>query len=102
MIQDVRQRFNAAFTQEKYQAFLNTVNTAFGEPCTFRMSETPIFVPKALKNKLLKGVEDIARVYGFHGAPVFVSSEGQHVKLDDLELGDDLHLDDLSENSNNI
>ncbi len=59
---EVRQRFNAAFTQEKYEAFLRTVNTAYGEPCTFRIAETPVFVPKSLKNKLLKGVEDICAV----------------------------------------
>ena len=59
---DIRQRFNAAFTQEKYQAFLHMVNTDFGEACTFRMAETPIFIPSALKIKLLKGVEDICSV----------------------------------------
>lgn len=64
---EVRQRYNAAFTQEKYEAFLNSVNTAYGEPCTFRISETPIFVPKALKNKLLKGVEDICEVIAAPG-----------------------------------
>ncbi|HLP95631.1 MAG TPA: hypothetical protein VK168_16420 [Saprospiraceae bacterium] len=62
MHQELRQRFNAAFTQEKYEAFLHTMNTSYGEPCTFRISETPIFVPRDLKNKLLKGVEDICAV----------------------------------------
>jgi hypothetical protein len=64
---DVRQRYNAAFSNEKYEAFLNTVNTAYGEPCTFRISETPIFVPSALKQKLLKGVEDICAVISAPG-----------------------------------
>lgn len=54
-----RQAFNAAFTDEKYQALLQTINTAYHEPCTFRISETPIFVPLDLKRKLLRGVEDI-------------------------------------------
>jgi hypothetical protein len=62
MHQLLRDRFNAAFTDEKYQAFLHTANTAFGEASTFRLSETPIFVPKALKERLLKGVEDICAV----------------------------------------
>ncbi len=62
MHSEVRQRYNAAFTQEKYEAFLQTVHTAYGEPVTFRVSETPVFVPKALKNKLLKGVEDICAI----------------------------------------
>ncbi|MCK6690934.1 MAG: hypothetical protein L6Q97_02400 [Thermoanaerobaculia bacterium] len=62
MIPHLRQRFNAAFTPEKYQAFLDTINTEFGEPATFRVSETPVFIPKYLKNKLLQGVEDISAV----------------------------------------
>jgi hypothetical protein len=62
MHSDIRQQFNQGFTPEKYEAFLQTMNTAYGEPCTFRVSETPIFVPKTLKNKLLKGVEDICAV----------------------------------------
>lgn len=58
----VRQQYNAAFTPEKYQAFLDTMNTAFGEAVTFRMAETPVFVPKSLKTQLLQGVEDICAV----------------------------------------
>lgn len=64
---EVRQRYNAAFSQEKYEAFLNTVNTAYGEACTFRISETPIFVPQSLKHKLLKGVDDICAVISAPG-----------------------------------
>lgn len=58
----VRQAYNASFTPEKYEAFLRTVNTAFGEECTFRVSETPVFVPNTLKKQLLRGVEDITNV----------------------------------------
>ncbi len=57
-----RQRFNAAFTPKKYRALLETMNTEFGEPVTFRVSETPVFVPKALKEKLLRAVDDITEV----------------------------------------
>jgi hypothetical protein len=62
MQKEIRQRYNAAFTPEKYAAFLDAINSTYGEPCTFRVSETPIFVPKSLKNKLLRGVEDICAV----------------------------------------
>jgi hypothetical protein len=58
----LRKEYNAHFTPEKYREFLHTVNTAFGEAVTFRVAETPIFVPKALKNQLLQGVEDICEV----------------------------------------
>jgi hypothetical protein len=59
MHHELRQRYNAAFTPEKYQAFLNTVHTAYGEEVTFRVSETPVFVPAYLKERLLTGVRDI-------------------------------------------
>ncbi len=62
MHKQLRQQYNAAFTQEKYQAFLHTVDTAFGEAVTFRVSETPVFVPRDLKAQLLQGVEDICTV----------------------------------------
>jgi hypothetical protein len=62
MHKEARRHYNATFTPEKYQAFLDTVNTAYGEACTFRVSETPVFVPKSLKAQLLQGVEDICNV----------------------------------------
>jgi hypothetical protein len=62
MHREARRHYNATFTEEKYQSFLQTMNTAFGEPVTFRMSETPVFVPKDLKEKLLQGVDDICAV----------------------------------------
>ncbi|MBK6932957.1 MAG: hypothetical protein IPH12_19645 [Saprospirales bacterium] len=58
----LRKRYNAAFTQEKYQAFLQSMNTEFGEAISFRVAETPVFVPKALKTKILQGVGDITEV----------------------------------------
>ncbi len=85
---EVRQRYNAAFSQAKYESFLHMVNMDFGEPCTFRVSETPIFVPKALKNKLLKGVEDICAVIA---APDFMgrseSALPKHLRVP----GEDAH-----------
>jgi hypothetical protein len=51
--------------------------------------------------EILKGVEkDIASIHGFHGAPVYVSFEGQRVSLDDLILSNDLQRVDLNQNSN--
>lgn len=57
-----RKQFNAAFTPEKYQALLQTMNTEFGEPVSFRVAETPVFVPKILKDKILRAVDDIVAV----------------------------------------
>lgn len=62
MHKQARRQYNATFTPQKYEAFLHTVDSAFGEPATFRVSETPVFVPKPLKNQLMQGVEDICNV----------------------------------------
>ncbi len=59
MVEQTRRAYNAAFSAEKYQAHCHTVDTSFGEPCTFRLAETPVFVPRALKAHLLQAVEEI-------------------------------------------
>lgn len=67
MLPIVRNAFNTLFTDDAYQAFLHTVNTTFGEPSTFRICETPIFVPKDLHLKLLNAVQDICSVINHPG-----------------------------------
>lgn len=97
MHKQARQHYNATFTPEKYQAFLQTVDSAFGEAVTFRVSETPIFVPRALKTRLLKGVEDICAVItdpGFSArseaalpAHLRVPGEDEHTVFLQLDFG---------------
>jgi len=97
MHKEARQHYNATFSPEKYQAFLDTVNTAFGEACTFRVSETPIFVPQSLKSQLLQGVEDICAVItqpGFRArseaalpAHLRVPGEDDHTVFLQLDFG---------------
>ncbi len=48
MIPQLRQRFNAEFTPEKYTAFLARLESQTGVPQSFRHSETPCFFPNAL------------------------------------------------------
>lgn len=67
MIPAVRDQYNREFTQEKYEAFLQTVADGFGEAATFRVCETPIFVPKYLEAQLLQAVSDINAVVSAPG-----------------------------------
>jgi hypothetical protein len=62
MLKSARKAFNAAFTPEKYNAFTEAVHTAYNEPVTFRLGETPVFIPKSLKKQLLRGVKDICEI----------------------------------------
>lgn len=48
MIPELRERFNANFTEEKYQRFLRSLDTAVGTKIEFRPCETPVFLPKEL------------------------------------------------------
>ena len=61
MIPELRKKFNAEFTQEKYEAFLNDLNTSLKYPVDFRISETPLFLTSNLKNKLLKACDELCK-----------------------------------------
>ena len=52
MDQALRQEFNKQFSNEKYQDFVSEVNKGFGKASTFRLAETPVFVPKDIENQL--------------------------------------------------
>ena len=58
----IRQTYNRSFSQEKYQYFLDEMNKSLPKPIGFRVAETPIFVPKSLKDKLIETCESIIDV----------------------------------------
>lgn len=62
MISTPRQVFNAAFTPESYQAMLADIDQQLPHQLDFRVAETPVFVPAALRDKLIQAGEDIIRV----------------------------------------
>lgn len=59
---DLRARFNAEFSEEKYRRFLTDVEAPFPGQLEFRVAETPVFVPKALGQQLLEACEGIVDV----------------------------------------
>lgn len=61
MIPDLRQQFNGAFTQERYQNFVDELAAINGRPVEFRLCETPLFLSNVLRDKLVMGVNDICR-----------------------------------------
>lgn len=62
MIPQLRQTYNAAFSEEKYQEFVNGIHVDWPNQLEFRVAETPVFVPKALKNKLIEACESFVDV----------------------------------------
>lgn len=62
MVEHLRQQYNAAFTEEKYKAFLEDLYAAYNHKPAFRISETPIFIPKYLKKRLLEACDQVNSV----------------------------------------
>ncbi len=62
MIPSIRQQFNESFTSEKYEAMMAEIHRDFPNQLDFRVAETPVFVPKDLKIKLLQACNDIIEV----------------------------------------
>jgi hypothetical protein len=52
VIPDLRERFNADFTPEKYRGLLARLETSSGVPIAFRHSETPCFFPADLVDRI--------------------------------------------------
>lgn len=54
-----RDSFNGSFSAQKYQQLQQAVSQKFGEACTFRLAESPVFISPGFKEKLLSAAEEI-------------------------------------------
>ena len=59
MIESVRSAYNRKFSVAKYQALLADLDQIFNHKITFRVAETPVFVPRDFKNKLIAAGNEI-------------------------------------------
>jgi hypothetical protein len=59
MIPSYRKRFNADFTPDRYQDFLQGLGRTCGKHVAFRNSETPCFLPKSLVDRLVADSREI-------------------------------------------
>jgi hypothetical protein len=62
MVPSLRKEFNQNFTKEKYEAFLNELNSPHNGAIEFRVAETPVFVPKGFTKKMLDACESIVDI----------------------------------------
>lgn len=89
MIKDLRERYNRYFTAEKYKNFLQSVESEYGYMPSFRLSETPVFIPKELKNKLIQACSEIQEVIA---APDFKHLTKDAIRQASLKVpGEDEH-----------
>ena len=61
MIPSLRRQFNAGFTADKYQTFLQRIDDLCGTHVQFRLSETPCFFPKELIDRMARDGEELIR-----------------------------------------
>lgn len=61
MIDSYRKKFNSEFTLKKYENLLQRLTRNLPE-IAFRVAETPVFIPEALKEKLIHAGEEIIKL----------------------------------------
>ena len=61
MIPALRQRYNAAFTEQRYHAFLAELNQAVYWPVDFRVAESPLLLDERTTRELIRASDDIIR-----------------------------------------
>ena len=61
MIPAIRQRYNAAFTEKRYAAFMAELNTAVYWPVDFRVAESPLFLDESTTEALVHAADAIIR-----------------------------------------
>ena len=93
MIDKIRKQFNAAFSQEKYQTFLNRIASDFDFAPTFRIAETPFFIPKDLENRILEGCH---QVIDFIKRPDFKQLTQRSIELNTAVPNEDNHTQFLA------
>jgi hypothetical protein len=62
MIENIREAYNLQFSEEKYNALLSDINSTFNYNVRFKIAETPVFIPKELKAKLVEACDEILEV----------------------------------------
>lgn len=98
MIKTNRNLYNVNFSEEKYQTFLKDINASFNYDVKFKIAETPVFLPKDLKQKLVEACDDIMLVINkpnfkeltnaaFFDENTIVPNEDEHSKFIQLDFG---------------
>jgi uncharacterized protein (UPF0248 family) len=59
MIPSIRQQYNLSFSAAKYEGFLADLSPSPDFKIKFRVAETPLFIPRSFKEKLIRASEEI-------------------------------------------
>lgn len=88
MIESRRAQFNTEFSIEKYQCFLDDLAADFNYAPTFRVAETPFFIPNELKKQL---EEACSEVCDFIRKPDFKELTQRAIDLNTSVPNEDAH-----------
>jgi hypothetical protein len=97
MVPSIRAAYNSQFSNEQYEAYLKALHAKHPEAILFRVAETPIFIDRPFKEKILSACESIVDVitqYNFktitsHAIPdnVRVPNEDGHTHFIAFDFG---------------
>lgn len=59
MVKSARKKYNQEFTPAEYEAYISELENVYPGQLDFRVAETPIFIPKDFKDKILDACESI-------------------------------------------
>jgi hypothetical protein len=62
MVKEIREAFNQEFSAENYKAYVEALSSVYPGALQFRVAETPIFIDKAFKDKVISACESIVDV----------------------------------------
>ncbi len=93
MIDTYRKRFNEEFSKDKYQAFLKDIASDFDYAPTFRIAETPFFIPKSLQNQIFEGCNQVIE---FIKRPDFKQLTQRSIELNTAVPKEDEHTQFLA------
>ncbi len=68
MIPELRAAYNAAYSDEKYREYERRLSERGGMEIPFRLAETPVFVPRELREEMLAACREIFRQLSTPGA----------------------------------
>ncbi len=88
----LRKAFNEKFTPEKYQAFLNEVNSVWDKPVRFRVAETPVFATNELKEQLMEACNEIYKTIKREDFKALTDRSLEHPSLNVPNENDHTHF----------
>ncbi len=93
MHKQAREAFNNSFTEKGYEEFVESLSAAFPGQLDFRVAETPVFVPRDLKQKILRASDEVISTLL---SPDFQAKTDRAVPSDQFVPGENAHTSFLA------